>query len=84
MPQFVAILATAVAAYWTAPWWMVLFGALVLFRASCVQHSSVRAQLRGLSATALFGAGYVISAGHALAIASAAYILGMVTRLALG
>lgn len=84
MLAFTTILATAIAAYFAAPWWVIGVGAGVLAGISVVEHRGERSRLAtsGLGAMAAREA-VAYSVLHATAAAVSAYGLGAVTRLTL-
>jgi hypothetical protein len=82
MLSFIAILLTALTAFFGAPWWIIAVGGTAIAIVSIGDHRHARQQL---SASTFGGAvareAIAVSVAHATAAAAAAYVLGFATRL---
>jgi len=79
---FIAILLSAIAAFFGAPWWTIIVGATVIAIVSVGDHRDARLQLAGLPlGGAVAREAIAFSIAHATAAAVAAYALGTATRM---
>lgn len=81
MLAYLAIVSTAAAAYFGAPLWTLLVGAVVLALLSAIEHRELAASYAKPYARSAMAWAAWQSAGHAMIASSAAYLLGYVTRL---
>lgn len=80
MPAYLAIFSTATAAYFGAPVWTFLVGAVVLMLLSAIEHRRIAIDAARHS-LAMFSWAAWQSAGHAMLAAGTAYALGYLTSL---
>jgi hypothetical protein len=81
MLAYIAIVSMATAAYFSAPIWTVLIGAVALMLLSVIEHRNLAANFSKSYATSTLTWAAWQSAGHAALASSAAYLLGYLTRL---
>ena len=83
MIAYLAILTTAIAAFFGAPVLAVLPGAGVLFAISLREHRQLSARFANVGASHMLTMAAWQSAGHAVMAAGAAYAIGYISHLAL-
>ena len=81
---YLAILSTAIAALFGAPVLAILPGAAVLLSLSLREQRKLSDRFAAIGSTHILDMAGWQSAGHAVAACGAAYIIGLVTRLASG
>jgi membrane glycosyltransferase len=80
MTVYLAVFATAVAAFLGAPFWTLFIGAAVLAAISAAEQSRFAGRSTRFSSSHIMAIAIWQSAGHALLASGAAYSLGYVTR----
>ena len=84
MIAYCAILFTAIAAFFGAPVWSVVFGASVLFKISLNEQRKFSARFANIGASHVLSMAAWQSAGHALAACGAAWVLGTIVGITTG
>ncbi|MBX9683784.1 MAG: hypothetical protein K2X41_08350 [Hyphomicrobium sp.] len=83
MIAYLAILTTALAAFFGAPIWTVIIGAGVLVASSVSEQRKLAERLANIGASHMLAMAAWQSAGHALLASGAAFTIGTVSRLAM-
>lgn len=83
MIAYLAILTTALAAFFGAPVWTALIGAGVLLSISVSEQRKLAVRFSNIGAAHVLSMAVWQSAGHALMASGAAYVLGSASRFAM-
>lgn len=83
MIAYLAILTTALAAFFGAPVWTVLIGAGVLVAISVSEQRKLAERFVNIGASHVLAMAAWQSVGHALMASGAAFAVGIISRLAL-
>lgn len=82
MIAYLAILTTALAAFFGAPIWAIIPGAAVLLAMSVNEQRKLSARFAAIGSSHILAMAAWQSAGHALMASGAAYLIGTAARLA--